>query len=532
MAASYKVAILTNRPGPHVLPVVGVVVDAVDADLIPAGGRFSHDDIVATATTDEAGVATFSGISGSIHWFRARMTESHFVEVLKSTATGVAGCWDAIVRADGTGTDATLQAAIDRLTGGGSILVCGIVDEEVDIPGDNTVWDITGAHNLDSGIRTTAADGIALTINNDNGFFPQVVLRNLRLDATGTGTAVALRLGTGSTPAVGGLRVLDCVIGSTSATHAVRTRDGQTLGLSDTIFSRCTIQSDDDALVVSAGAGSTGRGLDIENCTIESTTGLAYSPSSSTQAGLLMANCSITAGGAQVLRLRSMTRSRIIGNSIVSTVNTGDIITIFIGQNLQISNNSIRRSVGASTGDGIAISIADGLSITGNFFGQGSTHRHAVFVDGGAVTDGGLTVQGNTINDCVTDGIRLVQGTSVDFRRVAIFGNVIQGCGGNGITFDQKTTPNRAMVDVAVTGNTIVDNTSDGIEFLAADDFYDRFCISGNVIASNGGWGIAAVADADVRNSAIVGNTLGNNTSGTIQNLTDANNGKVIQHNA
>ncbi len=88
MAASYKVAVLANQVGPSMLPAVGVVVDAIDSGLIVAGDRFSNAAIVATATTDEAGIATFADISGTTHWFRARMAESYIIEVIPAAASG------------------------------------------------------------------------------------------------------------------------------------------------------------------------------------------------------------------------------------------------------------------------------------------------------------------------------------------------------------------------------------------------------------------------------------------------------------
>ena len=528
MAASYKVAILTNRPGPHVLPVVGAVVDAIDADLISAGGRFSHDDIVATATTDESGIATFSAISGSTHWFRARVTESYFVEVISPSVIGALDtCWDAIVKSDGTGTDVTLQDAIDRLTGGGTILICGILDEQVDIPGDNNEWDIVGAHSLDSGIRTTAAGGVALTINNDNGVSPTVTLRTLLLDATGSGTTVALRLGTAASPAIGGLNVLDCIIGSAAVTHAIRARDGTALGVGDR-FSRCAIQAADDAVVVHAA------NLTFDNCTIISATGRAYGPATSAaQLNLIISNCTLRGAGDEVLRLRSIIRAVVSGCFIEATNGTAHIIDLWNTQSVRIIGNSIRRTATATTGDGIRCDlIADGLLIANNFFGVGSTHNIAIHLDNAGVTSNGVTIQGNTINDCVSDGIRFDQLTNNLLQRVTIVGNIISGCGGNGITFDQQGSAHN-LHEVAIGSNTITDNTGSGIAFLDTNDaYYDRFAISGNVLASNGAWGIAAVADADVRNSTIVGNVIANNTSGTIQNLTDANNGKVIVHNA
>ena len=537
-SSSFQVAVLLIRPGPAVIPAVGVVVEAIDSATITAGDRLEGADIVATATTNEAGVASLLGVTGDgPHIFRARLVESHFIEVLESTATGLAGCWDAVIKSDGSGTDATLQDAIDRLDGGGggSILICDILDEEVTFPADGSEWTLFGTDYLRSGIITTTNGGIAVTVANDAATPPKVTFQNLRLGGSGTGTVVGVRLGTVSSPGIGGTRFLNCRFDNGSGgsiTHAIRTRSGQTCALSDTIIDQCQLICSGDAITAASFGGSEAFGLLIRDTSIESSGGKGYVGLSS-QTKLSIIGCVVKTEGT-VLDIGSSQFDHIANNLLVCTSATGHIIRYTFVAEGRIIGNQIDRNGNATTGDGIYIaSSITRVTIIGNTFSLTSTHRHGIHLDGVGVATG-LVIQGNFIHDCVADGIRLDQLANNVFQGVCISGNTIHDCGGNGITLDQNSASdqNKQMQDIVISANVIYGNTGDGIEFLAVGEWCDRFAISANVITSNGGWGINGVANADLRNSAIVGNALGNNTAGTINNFTNGDNGKVVDHNA
>lgn len=531
---SYQVAVLLIRPGPAVVPAVGAVVEAIDSATITAGDRLSGEDIVATATTNEAGVASLLAVPGDgPHVFRARISEPHFIEVLESSATGAGGCWDAIIKSDGSGTDATLAAAITRLNpgGGGSILICDILDEEVTFPGlaGTTSWQIQGIERDRSGIITSAGGGVAVLIENAGVTPAAVRFADMRIGASsGTGTTTAIQLGSVISPAISDLRLVNVLIDSggtgTQPTHAIWVASIAT-GIVDSLIDQCEIHTSGDAIRMGA------VDVIISKTWLDSA-GIGYTGQSG-QLGLHIVDCYFTCGD-RCLNLGTLQGFVIANNEFNSTVNDEPVIKASSLLDGQIIGNTIQRTVNATTGDGIQLVLfIKQVAIANNFFGRVSSHRHGIHLDT-ATTEEGFVIQGNTIRDCVADGIHISQLLNNPCNHIVIVGNAVDGCGGNGITFNQASTPetNNQMKENVVSGNSLTNNGSDGIEFLGVGEWYDSFAITGNVICTNGAWGITAPNDADVRNSTICVNVLQNNVSGTIQNLTHANNGKIIQDNA
>lgn len=132
-------------------PMSGIDVEAIDVNEIhtnyPGGPPNYETAIVATATTDNAGVATFTLTGQNQYFFRPRIHVHPDVRIQVLQVQKGLICYNAVVIPSGGGTHATLQAAVDyvatltapvlQLSGnrhGGYILLCGLVDETITIP--------------------------------------------------------------------------------------------------------------------------------------------------------------------------------------------------------------------------------------------------------------------------------------------------------------------------------------------------------------------------------------------------------------
>lgn len=133
------------------------------------------------------------------------------------------------------------------------------------------------------------------------------------------------------------------------------------------------------------------------------------------------------------------------------------------------------------------------------------------------------TVLGNYIHDCTGNGIT-VPGTAVLGGTIAF--NVIAACGGDGINSAFTGTISRSLT---IIGNTIDSCTSDGIEFTGAvSDGYANLRIIDNILSNNGQYGLnfsnssATNVYLSAVNPSIRGNNTYLNTSGAYHSASGA----------
>jgi hypothetical protein len=143
--------------------------------------------------------------------------------------------------------------------------------------------------------------------------------------------------------------------------------------------------------------------------------------------------------------------------------------------------------------------------ITGGTVGINCTGHHDAIIN-------------NYIHGCSSHGIQVNSPTAGG----VVYGNVVTGCGGDGINI----TPGRndAYDLFLVAHNTCYNNTSDGIEFTAAATGSSTHVFN-NILSSNGAYGLR-FADADAlileNNILIKGNQTYNNTTNAYKSSTSA----------
>lgn len=142
----------------------------------------------------------------------------------------------------------------------------------------------------------------------------------------------------------------------------------------------------------------------------------------------------------------------------------------------------------------------------------------------------GVTISGNSVNNCVSDGIFIAPSTTpTNGVRFSITGNMVHGCGGNGI---------QANGDYgAITGNLVYDcdqsGSNDGLILLGNANWVT---VSGNTcVDSNGGAGVGIREVGTSNNNVITSNLLKDVGTGISKvganTIVKDNNGEYVDHN-
>lgn len=560
MPASYSVAVLSVHPDRPDLPLINVEVEALDTALITPSIRLIHEAIVATARTNEAGVAAFAGIAGSQHIFRARTLEPHELYIISQQVAegGIHQCYDAIVIAAGGGTDATLQAAINRLAAtGGTILVCGMLNERPVIPANTLRLAIHGTSSEASGIWPTSGAGDVLTISDGcRGIY----IKALNITATAAGNT-GIRIHSAGVGACKDIQIEDVVFGPFDPGGG----GGQIDKAIDTIFgvafvdrlrvNRCRAYTSVASvnvfslrafgcefsanMIQAVGANSAGVKFPVG--------GGSTQPSDVTIVG----NFISTAGRCieAALELSSIT-----GNTLRSSAGEG--IQLDIPDHVTVSGNDI---FVPATKDGISTAgsqSAHALSIVGNAVQGGkvgifidtvgftniiiqgnsikSTASHGIHARSGAFEDRSLVVMGNSVLDPGDMGIVVEWWGNVLGVGVAVTGNIVKDAVSHGIQLWSNGQVFNAFKNVTVVGNVVSQAGGDGLSLVATflvAATHVQVAISGNTFSDCTGWGIKAGGANLVQDSLVVANVLWNNTAGNINNIVNAVNNCIVQLN-
>lgn len=440
--ASYKVAVIHKRPGPDKRQLAGVTVEALDIDVFTPAARDPKQAVVATALTDEAGVATFVGITGDEHIFRARISEPHEIQRV-SVSAGTEICYDAIIHADGTGTHATIQDALDDLSSGGTILICpGTYTEELTITGAHDGLTLVGLNRDDTTI-TGLTSGTNNVIDIASGM-AEMRIENLSIRNRNTRACVDIG------GADGHIYITNCWF--QGGDFGVR---GLGLTGSDLIIERCLFEglgtTLNTAISIRTGnckisrnhfSSSLTRGIILDNggeAIITDNTWLAWLDfciRAETWTGVIISNNHIGGGsddGAVIEILDSTARFTITGNVVnISNADNARFIKMeslsFIDESV-IANNVYKN---ASTGAlGITMDTVLGsrglLTIIGNYI-QSTDSNIRVALPGFAEGQPGLLISSNTLR-VTSDAVNIVMDDVNDF---VISNNRIFGSPGTG----------------------------------------------------------------------------------------------------